>query len=55
MDYGSKALPVTGAGITIGGIFFGQLWLVAAALVLIAAGAILLRLTFRRGKKADQP
>lgn len=54
MDYG-KTLPITGAGITIGGIFLGQLWLVAIAVTLVLAGALLIRLTFRRGKKAGQP
>lgn len=53
MDYGKTTLPMTGAGVTAFGIYIGQLWLVAAALGLIAGGAIVIRLTFRRNKKAD--
>ncbi|MFE9099912.1 hypothetical protein [Actinomadura geliboluensis] len=53
MDYG-KTLPMTGAGITLGGIFIGQLWLVVAAIVLVALGAVVIRLSFRRGKNAGQ-
>lgn len=52
MDYG-KTLPMTGAGVTAFGIYIGQLWLIAAALGLVAVGAILIKLTFRRGKKAN--
>lgn len=52
MDYG-KTLPMTGAGVSILGIYIGQLWLVALAVALVAFGALLLKLTFRRGKKAD--
>lgn len=53
MDYGTKTLPMTGAGVTAFGIYFGQLWLVALALGLVAVGAILLKIGFRRGKRAD--
>src|SRR5690606_28157601 len=53
MDYG-KTLPMTGAGITLGGIFIGQLWLVIAAVALVAVGAVIIRLTFRRGRDAGQ-
>ncbi|WP_165968913.1 hypothetical protein [Actinomadura sp. KC06] len=52
MDYG-KTLPVTGAGVSAFGIYIGQLWLIAVAVGLVAAGAVLMKLTFRRGKKAD--
>lgn len=53
MDYG-KTLPVTGAGVTAFGVYIGQLWLVALAVGLVAIGAILLKVRFRRGKKADE-
>ncbi|MGV2384205.1 MAG UNVERIFIED_CONTAM: hypothetical protein LOD86_02880 [Thermobifida fusca] len=53
MDYG-KTLPMTGAGITLGGIFIGQLWLVVTAVALVAVGALIIRLSFRRGKDASQ-
>lgn len=48
MHYGS--LAATGATITIGGIVFDQLRLVAIAAGLIIAGALLIRAGFRRGK-----
>lgn len=53
MEYG-KSLPMTGGGITIAGIFIGQLWLLAAVIALVAVGAVLIRVSFRRGKTAAQ-
>jgi hypothetical protein len=51
MDYGKpSALPFTGAGITIGAIVIDQLWLAAVAAGIIAAGAVLTRFGWRRGK-----
>jgi hypothetical protein len=50
MDYGKAALPLTGAGIAVGGVIIDQVWLLAIAGGLIAGGALLLRLTYRRGK-----
>lgn len=48
---GRGALAATGAGtITIGGIAFDQLWLLAAAAVLVAVGAIAIRFGWRRNK-----
>lgn len=51
MDY-QKTLPATGAGIVVGGTVISEQWLLAAALALVVAGAIVIRLAFRRGKKA---
>jgi hypothetical protein len=57
MDY-EKAIPgVTGA--VAGGLLAGQLWLPAAAVVIVLAGAVLVRLRFRRNKsiwdRSDRP
>lgn len=44
-------LPVTGlATLTIGGVLIDQTRLVAIAFVLVAVGALLVRLTWRRNK-----
>lgn len=48
MNYGS--LANTGVSLTIGGIVLNQTWLVAAAAGLVLAGALLIRVSFRRGK-----
>lgn len=48
MHYGS--LASTGATLTIGGVVLNQMWLVAAAAGLVLIGALLIRVTFRRGK-----
>lgn len=53
IEYG-KTLPMTGAGISVFGLYFGQLWLVVTAVTLITLGALLLRFGFRKGKNADQ-
>lgn len=50
-SYGS--LPVTG-GIAVGSIVIGQTSLVAMAVGLVVAGALLIRLSFRRGKSATE-
>jgi hypothetical protein len=51
MDYGkASALPFTGAGITIGAVVIDQVWLAALAVGVIAAGAVLTRVGWRRGK-----
>lgn len=50
--YGS-GLAYTGLGtITIGGLVFDQVWLVAIAVSLVVVGALLVRFGFRRGKTA---
>jgi hypothetical protein len=49
MDYGR--LPVTG-GIALGSIMLGQGSVAAIAVGMILAGALLVRLSFRRNKKA---
>lgn len=44
-------LPVTGiGGATIAGIYFNQLGLVALGIGLVLAGALVIRLTYRRNK-----
>jgi hypothetical protein len=44
-------LPMTGAaGLTVAGIYFGQLALLGVAVALVGAGAVMLRLGWRRGK-----
>ncbi|MCW2904339.1 MAG: hypothetical protein JWO67_6604 [Streptosporangiaceae bacterium] len=48
MNYGS--LAATGASLTIGGIVLDQAWLVAVSFGLVLAGALLIRVSFRRGK-----
>jgi len=46
-------LAATGAGtVTIGGIAFGQLWLLGLAVGIVALGAVLARVAWRRGKSA---
>lgn len=51
MSGSSRALAYTGAGtVTVAGIEFGQLWLVGIGVGLVVAGAILIRLGFRRSK-----
>lgn len=52
MNYGS--LAATGATLTIGGIVLGQVWLVAISAGLIIAGALVVRVSFRRRKTASQ-
>lgn len=50
--YGN-GLAFTGLGtITIGGLVFDQVWLVAAAVTLVVVGALMVRFGFRRGKTA---
>jgi hypothetical protein len=52
VNYGS--LASTGATLTIGGIVFDQIWLIAAAFGLVLIGALCIRLGFRRGKNPGQ-
>ncbi|GAA4806474.1 hypothetical protein [Streptomyces ziwulingensis] len=47
-------LATTGSGLSLFGLATGQTWLVAAAFALTLGGALLIRLTFRRGKGADE-
>jgi hypothetical protein len=55
MDYDKpSALPFTGAGITIGAIVIDQWWLAITAAGLIALGAVLTRVGWRRGKAPTQ-
>lgn len=44
-------LPMTGAaGVTVAGIYFGQIALLGVAVGLVVVGAVALRLGWRRGK-----
>lgn len=52
MAYGS--LAPTGTGLSLAGLALGQVWLVAAALLLPLLGAVLVRCTFRRGKNPGE-
>ncbi|MGD9485301.1 hypothetical protein WDH52_18970 [Streptomyces sp. TRM70308] len=52
MNYGEIA--ATGGGLSLFGLAFGQVWLVVLACAVVLAGALLVRVTFRRGKRADQ-
>ncbi|MBB4930565.1 LPXTG-motif cell wall-anchored protein [Lipingzhangella halophila] len=47
MNYGSTSGP--GATLAATGFTTGYYWLVITGLVLVVAGALLIRLTFRRG------
>lgn len=51
MDY-QKTLPMTGSTIVVGGVAIEQGWLLLAAFVLVAIGAVCVRVGFRRGKAA---
>lgn len=53
MDY-PKTIPLTGSGLVIGGLAIGRYWILASSLLLVGGGAILIRLFFRRGKKATE-
>ncbi len=47
----ARMLPVTGtAGMTVAGIYFNQLWLVAVAVSLVAIGTLLVRFSWRKGR-----
>jgi LPXTG-motif cell wall-anchored protein len=46
MPYGTTAAP--GGTLAATGLATGYLWMVAVGLVLVVAGALLIRLTFRR-------
>jgi hypothetical protein len=48
MNYGS--LASTGTGLAIGGVILSQTQLVGIAIGAIVLGALLVRITFRRGK-----
>ena len=52
MDYG-KTLPITGAGVVLGGVVIDQIWLVAISAGLLLGGVALIRLGFRRGKTPE--
>jgi hypothetical protein len=47
---GAGSLAATGTGITVGGVFFQEAWLLAAAVGFIVLGAIAIRLGWRRDK-----
>ena len=52
MDY-QKTLPTTGLGALVaGGVLTNQLWLPVVALGVVAVTAIVIRLVFRRRKRA---
>lgn len=53
MDYGKGSLPLTGAGIAVGGVIIDQVWLLAVAGGLIGVGALLLRVGYRRRKPVN--
>lgn len=46
-------LPFTGFGITAGGVFFDQLWLLIFGVMLVGIGAAMLRFKFRPGKNIE--
>ncbi|MFF9359890.1 hypothetical protein [Streptomyces griseoluteus] len=49
------SLAATGAGaITVGGVAFQQLWLLAAAVALVVGGAVLIRMMYRRNKGVSE-
>lgn len=51
----SKQLAMTGTGtLTIGGVALAGPWILAASIALVALGAILVRVAFRRRKAAHQ-
>ncbi|MDQ1011036.1 hypothetical protein ACWD0A_18320 [Streptomyces sp. NPDC002867] len=57
MNYtgGSGSLAATGAGaITVGGIAFQQLWLLALAVLIVIGGAVLVRTSYRRNKGVSE-
>lgn len=43
-------LAKTGAGLSLLGVAFGQLWLVGGILVLVGVAALVIRARFRRGR-----
>lgn len=48
-------LAATGVGtLTIGGVAFNQLWILAVAVAAVAAGAVVVRVGWRRGKGISQ-
>jgi hypothetical protein len=53
MDY-SKTLAFTGTGVVVGGTIISDQWIVLGAIVLVAIGALLIRASFRRNKKAQE-
>ena len=54
MPYGGR-LPITGVtGLAIGSLVIGQGYLLAAATVLVATGAVLIRQTWRRRKLVNE-
>jgi hypothetical protein len=54
MPYGGR-LPITGVtGFAIGSLVIGQGYLLGAAAVLVATGAVLIRRTWRRNKLVNE-
>ena len=53
MDY-EKTIPLTGATTVATGLVIGRYWILLASLTIVSVGAILIRLFFRRGKKATE-
>lgn len=45
---GSGSLAATGTGITVGGVFFQEAWLLAVAVGLVILGATAIRVVWRR-------
>jgi hypothetical protein len=43
-------LAQTGATLSLAGIAFGQIWLVAAILIIVGTTALIIRKRFRRGQ-----
>jgi hypothetical protein len=50
--YGGKLATTGASGLAIGGLMVPQLWLLGVALTAVAAGAVLVRTGWRRGKSA---
>lgn len=48
MHYGQ--LAGTGAALSLAGIAFGQIWLVAAIVITVGVAALVIRRRFRRGR-----
>lgn len=52
---GRGAMAATGVGaLTVGGITFDSIGLVVASLAVVALGAFMVRVGFRRGKESGQ-
>ncbi len=46
----SYGLPMTGGAVSMGALVFDQVWLLILGLLLVLGGALVTRMSFRRGK-----